>query len=347
MDRNRTWVLFGLDLKRLLSNWQLGWRELAIGLQLPQWLAPCVPVAARYPDGSQRIHAGANDRPLADHVSPPRACAVCLPDEIVLVRRVSLPLLSNSETASAIALTVASSSPFTAADTLFGYRIVGLAETSGHIAVDIAIASRSQAMQAIAAHPDKAEPSAPAPEVWARVNNGVLVFRGFGEGRREKLERAHWLRLAALASCALFLLTALAATPLLQANIQVREANQRLSALTAIAAADVGARDALLQYLRQGEALLAHRTPSLDALGLLERLSALIPDDAYLTSLRLERDGSTTINGYATNAATLIDTLGREGGFTEVKSLAAISRDASTNLESFSISFQSLGRGPQ
>lgn len=340
MDRTHNWVLFGLDLQRLLSDWLLGWRELAMSLRLPVWLTPCVPIAVRFPDGSERIHAGASRDVLVGRPPPARSRALCLPDEIVLTRRIHLPPLPKAETVSAVTLAVASNSPFAEADTVWGYRIAGPGSADPRLAVDLAIASRAQVLGALADHaPADMHASSSPPEIWAQTDEGMIVMRGFGEARRERLERAHWSRLAALAALALLLAAALFATPLLQANLQVREANQRLAALSESAAADVGARDALLQQMRQGEAVVAHFKPRLDPLGLLEHISTLVPDTAHLTSLRLERDGTVSISGLATNAAALVDTLGRDGAFTNVRTLSAISRDAATNLESFSISF--------
>lgn len=339
MDRTHNWVLFGLDLQRLLSDWLLGWRELAMSLRLPVWLTPCVPIAVRFPDGSERIHAGASRDVLVGRPSPVRSRALCLPDEIVLTRRIHLPPLPKAETVSAVTLAVASNSPFLESDTVWGYRIAGPGSADPRVAIDLAIASRAQVLGALADHPPADMHASSPPEVWAQTDEGMIVMRGFGEARRERLERTHWSRLAALAALVLLLAAALLATPLLQANLQVREANQRLAALSESAAADVGARDALLQQMRQGEAVVAHLKPRLDPLGLLEHISTLVPDTAYLTSLRLERDGTVSISGLATNAAALVDTLGRDGAFTNVRTLSAISRDAATNLESFSISF--------
>lgn len=344
MEGNRNWVLFGLDLRRVAEAWLAGWREWRLALRVPAWLAPGVPVSVSFPDGS--VSAWTVDGTSQPGIRPDdRVRAVCLSDDIVLTRQIDLPLLSKQETESAVSLAVSASSPFGAEETVWGYRLEGGSGSESMMRAELAIARRSAVSRALALQFGGDGQASTSPEVWVRSGGAFIVMRGYGEALRQSMERRHWKGVLTLSGATLGLVLVLLATPLIQANLQVREANQRFSALAAVVAPDVAARDALLHHVRQGEAVSRHFSPRLDALTLIERLSVLVPDGAHLTRLQIDRDGTVMIAGLAENAAGLVDILGREGGFANVRTQSAIARDAASNLETFSISFSLAGQG--
>ena len=103
--------------------------------------------------------------------------------------------------------------------------------------------------------------------------------------------------------------------------------------------------DTLVQQRLKADAVRAHFGEPVDLLGLLSQLTRLVPDDAYVTTFRWEHNGSASIRGLAANAAALIDRIGAEPGLTLVRAPAAISRDRSTQLETFSIGFDTKKAG--
>ncbi|MBF0743797.1 fimbrial assembly protein, partial [Shigella flexneri] len=76
----------------------------------------------------------------------------------------------------------------------------------------------------------------------------------------------------------------------------------------------------------------------IEPLKVLDRLTQLLPDDTYLQSFRLQ-GVKVTIAGLTNNSSALMQLLGNEAGFKEVRAPSAATRMGNTGKESFSIEF--------
>jgi general secretion pathway protein L len=323
-----------LSLRRLASSWIQGWRELA-GWGRGAGLLPRVAVELRDLSGQvvrHRFAAGAG----AGKARPPVA-ALEAPDEGVLLHRLRVPPMSERSVRSALELEVGSVSPFSPEETVWGWRMDRDAG-DGRTAT-LAIASRSHVQDWL----DRASRHMPvgAPvEVWARAGEGHVVLQGFDEGVRKGMERRRLLWFLAQLAVAVLLLIALAATPVLQARERVFDAQGRFATIRQDVAEDLQIRDALVQRQQQIDRIRAHFGAQADLVGILGQLTRMLPDDAYLTGFRWNRDGGVVITGLADNAAALIDDLGAEPGLTLLRAPSQISRDRVTGLETFSLTLQ-------
>lgn len=325
--------LFGLDLARLARDWKAGWQEL---LALPALACLSPPQAVRLcrADGESRICRDLSFEPWPS-ASDARFCALCLPDALVLSQRLTMPDLSRDEMRQAAALAVATASPFAPEDTVWGWSVAR--RPDGKQTLSLALASRSQ----IEAWRQSAPQLAALPansEVWAEVEGRPVLIEGFGESARLKRVQRERQQVFAMLALILMLILALAVLPFLQLRARVFEAQASFADLQARTAETVAARDALIRAndrIVQLRGALATR-PDLPAV--LEQLARLLPDDAYLT--RFEIDGRhVRIIGQAANASSLMELIGAQPGFRDVRAPSPISRIPATGKEAFSLEF--------
>lgn len=323
--------LFGFDLRRIGQLWRNGWNE-AFRWPALAWLSPPEAVRVLLPGGGEVLRLGASAR-SAPVDAKPTSVAVVLPEESVLLRELRLPPLAGDELAQAVEFEVLAVSPFPQEQTAWGFDAQAGA---GQVQVRLALAAQAHVVSAL----ESAQPRASAdqPEVWADAADPI-VLRGFGESLRFRRERAARRRILLALGGLVFLLMALAATPVLQARQQVFDAQRRYGGLEGDVAEVVAARNALVVGTERIQAIRTHLAEHPDLPVVLERLTELLPDDAFLT--RLEVQGrQVRIVGQARDAAQLMRTLGTpESPFRNVRAPSPISRAGRSDKENFVIEF--------
>jgi general secretion pathway protein L len=324
-----TFNLFGMDLAAVANDWRQGWGE---AMQWPLFarLCPAEPVCLVGPAGD--IHAGAAGVANAD----PRTAghlAVLLPDQLVLRRSLDLPPLSGEAQRQALELELQAVNPFPADGVAWGY-VVRMVEAG--VRADLAFASRGH----IEAHIGSlhAVIGDRLPEVWACAEPPI-VLSGFGETPRRTRQRRSRLKLGGLVAALLLLALLLFASPVLQKRARVIDAEERLATLNRDAAPVVAQRDALGRLSAQAGIVGEHARGRADPRQVLARLTELLPDTAYLTRFELRGD-AVTAGGLAANAAAVLDMLGSQPDFQDLRAPGAIMRDAASGRETFLVEFR-------
>lgn len=339
MAQSNPWNLFGFDLRQLGALWQQGWEEAARWPVLRRLFAPR-PVLVLHADGHSALHSahGESTTPAAPAAAGAGYLAVEVPADEVLFHRFHLPLLSRAEIDAAVQLQVMDISPFAADDSVFGWRSDALGDGRLEITAAITTHGRVEAALARLAAAATLGADAAAPEVWAfeRVERPV-VLAGFGEARRQADQRRALGWALGLMACALMLALFLIASPVLQARQQVFDAQHAYAALQGETQQVVSVRDGLMTRLQRIDELHAWLDGGVAVLPLLEKLTRLLPDDAYLVGLEI-RDQNVIASGRAVNAAQIIEVLSTDPAFVNVRS-SGISRDRGTGLEAFRIEF--------
>ncbi len=324
----------GVDLRMLWREIRQPWLRMHDWPALA-WLTPAAPVRLLHPDGRETLWLGdEREGAVAGKAAPPFA-AVELPEDLVLRRSLVLPPMGAADVANASALEARSVSPFAADDLAWGHRPHW--QANGSARVDLVLSSRRQIAQYLATRTDAL--AGVEPEVWARTAGGLpIVLEGYGEG----LRRAHamrWRRTGyALMGLIAVLLVAVAITPSLQLRARALEAAQAYGEAAQRTAPVVRQRELLMQSadkLTQLSELVSNR---IEPLKVLDRLTQLLPDDTYLQGFRLQ-GAKVTISGLTNNASALMQLLGNEAGFKEVRAPAAATRMGNTGKESFAIEF--------
>lgn len=322
--------LFGLDLSRAWSAFSAGWAD-AVHWPPLAWLKPDPAVRLLRPDGTVEWRRGASSAP-APAGSDAAPVAVLLPDDIVLYRELLLPDLLPDDLAKAAALEAELNSPFPQDELAWGMR-ASIIE-SGKRKLRIALASRKH----VGAYLESRGIDGGNVEIWAGegdAGGGPVVLSGYCELRRERLFRRRRLGIIAALSMLAALLLVLAAAPWYVQRARVFDAQARHASLEAAVAPVVADREALLRSSAQLTAIGQHLRTEADALTVLARLTAVLPDNAHLT--RLEINGAQVrFAGIASNAAQLVESLGGQDIFSDVRTPTAISRTADGR-ESFTV----------
>ena len=310
--------LFGLHLGRLTGVLRQGW-EGALRWPAFSWLSPQQPLRVLWPDGSTRVCAGASLETAGLSVRPAFQ-ALVLPSDIVLSHRVVLPHLPNDEIEQALELQLQSLSPFPVDRLAWGWRIDEVSDSG--LTITLAFASRAHVEAYLAQH--RTEGGFSAVEVWADAD-GAVVLREYGEGSRETVNRAQRRAILLALGLALVLVTILSASHFWQLRARVFNAQNTFAVLQAEASPYMEARSALMHATDKATQISAFLDGQPNLPWLLETLTELLPDSAWLS--RLDVDGRRVrITGQADDAAGLMEALRERTEFSQLRALSPITR---------------------
>lgn len=330
MIGDQQWFLFGYDMRQVGRHWLAAWRDLLWGLDSPLRRHLDEVVRVEDPEGTARAYQ--SGRALGGDGAPGSAqCrAVALPAELVLRKRLELPVAVEGDLSAALRIEVGANSPFTGDDTAWGWRLADRGERT--LAVELVIASRSAVMAYLGRVYGSHDPQ--AQEVWAAGGNGMVTLAGFGESRRDTLYRRRLGRVAAMAAGALVLVPALAAVLAWGKELELARL-QSVASETERAAEEVTAlrgelAAANVQLLAARELVARYPNPHVE----LARLTKLLGDEAWVAHFSADGD-LMRIRGRARDAAAVMQSLSGDPAYLEVTAPQAISRVGNTDQEQF------------
>lgn len=326
-----TFRLFGWDLAAAWSYLRSGWAE-ALRWPLFSWLTPELAIRVIQADGTESIRSGASARPATPKAKV-LGTAVELPEAVLLRRQLVLPLLTDDEVRQAVEMDVRAASPFAEGELAWGYGVQPI--EGGRIRVNAALTSRKLIEQRLDELRSRFGES--PVEVWA---GGPTPFMIPGYGESERILRAHKARSTAFVLLLLALLqaTALALTPTLQLRERAIEARSLTDELRRSVQAQAASREEYVKIVDQLRKLGVVAQRQHDLLALLDRITRALPDDTFLIGLEVEGD-TVRISGQSDNAAQLMQTLGSDSAFRDVKAPAGIARAGTRGKEGFTIEF--------
>lgn len=353
--------LFGLDLNGVLADIQVAWHSMC-GWAVIAWLKPEPAVRWRKADGQQVVYRGVGKktRTTPEALKAARFEAIELPEDLLLRRVVQLPSLPAAALAGALALEVQNLSPFPIDDLLWVSTeapppVDGASAAAPRVAgrcIAIAIASRAQAQAHIAAVQavdataavSSSAPAVALPELWVDMGGGKpVIVPGFGEVRRAGFQR-RWSRINMLLCIVASLLAfGLLVTPTLQLRLRAIDAVNQYSALQKQVAPLVQQREAYVKAQGLLQALPDAAVQSGAALQIMEIITRALPDDTSLQSFAISApDGGgklpkVVLVGQTGNAAALMQQLGNQPGFRDVKAPSAAVKPLGAVKESFNI----------
>ena len=335
LGKEQNWEVFGYDTRQLGSHWLAAWRDLLWADDSPVRQRLDEVVELRSETESRLFQAG---EPCG--AATAECEAVLLPDDLVLSRKLRLPLSAEAFLDSALQLEVGANSPFEAADTAFGWRLLRRGESQ--LEILLVIVSISTVMTYLGRQYDSHD--AHAQEVWADLDGAIVVVHGFGEKQREDKYRRRLLRsVLGVCVCALliFCIVALGAgtkrvelaqIKTLAAGVE-REAEEasRMRASLALANETVAAVN---------EIVATYPNPHVE----IARLTALLDDGTSISQFSMNGP-NIRLRGRATNAASVMQLLTDEAAYREVTAPQAIVKVAGTGLEQFSLNIALRKRG--
>lgn len=326
--------LFGLDLAVLWSDFWTTWQR-AHQWPLLAWLTPDVPVHVLRADGTEAIWDGRRLVGVANAPAP-RFTAIELPADSLLHRSLGLPAMADAQIAQAVALEISTVSPFPATDLVWGH--VVQARPDGGLRVDAALASRKQVQDFLDQQQERLKGG--EAEVWAFSEAGVpIALAGWGGAHRARHAALRRRIGYGLVLGALLLVGAMAVTPIAQLRLRAIEAAVGYSELQGRAMPVVTQRETFMQAIERMGLLREVLSEQADGIRLLEVLTQVLSDDTSLQSMEV-KGLKVRITGLTANAATLMQQLGQQAGFKDVRAPVAAVRNPGAALDSFNIEFQ-------
>ena len=334
LEMGQNWELFGYDMRQLGRHWFAAWHDLLWADDSPVRKRLDGVVQLRSESGDALYQAGA-----VSAQAPFESEAILLPDELVLIRQLRMPVAVETHLDSALALEASANSPFAADDTGYGWQLV--ARDGDYLQVALVIVSISTVMAYLARQYDTHDPQ--AQEIWSKVGGRVVLVRGFGEKIREDKYAKRLLRCGlGIMGCALILVLILAAAAgtkraelsqveTLAANTQ-REAAQASRMRSSLARAN--------ETITAVNGIIARYPNPHNEIA---RLTALLEDGASIAQFSMN-GREIRLRGRAQDAAAVMQKLTDEPSYSEVLAPTAIVKVGNTGLEQFSLNI-TLGDG--
>ena len=258
-----------------------------------------------------------------------------LPPGLLLEREVVLPLSAERDAAAALRFEIDRITPFAAEEVHWSWETVRRDPARGRLVLRLLLVPRGLLadilgrLREAGARPALLE--AEGPEGGRR--RIALAGTGLAPWQRRTL------RLATLACAALACATL--AAPFLRQSRAAAEVEARIAALQPQAAAADALRQRLDEMAAGGDlARLAHSDFG-DALGLLAAVTAVLPDDTFLTDLAL-KERQVTLRGQSADAARLIAALSVNPVFRNPSFAAPVTRAAEGGPDVFAIQAEAV-----
>jgi general secretion pathway protein L len=310
------WDLFGFDVRLVGKYWRAAWREFLWGYDSPVKARLDEVVKVHSEDGVQFYHAG---EPVADQRA--ECEAILLPDQLVLAKKVTMPLAVESDLDTAMDIEVKANSPFPEEDTGYGWKIISRDEYRLHI--QLVIVSLSSTMSYLGRQYDSHDVR--AREVWAKFGGAVIVLNGFGEQKRFARYKKRLVRVGGIMGLAMVLLVCVFAA---SSGMKYLELNQYESMSAEVARASKKAsrmRTSLLEANETVSYINSVVVENPDPRQVLAKLTNLLGDDASLVNFSL-KGRQLKFLGRAGNAAQVIQELTGEPTFARVETRTAITK---------------------
>lgn len=336
MNAQSQWMLFGIDMRHIGQQWLSAWREFLFSTASPLRRLLDEPVLLRGQQGDQTYQGGV----AVD--SPASLEALLLPEELVLVRPLTIPLAAEAELQAVLHHEVSAGSPFAPQDTVYGWAETGRDAT--HFSAVMAIASRVAIQDWLRGQSsdDEVPGDEPTPEVWADAQGTLVTLEGFGEAARDEAYRKRLIRVAVMGLGILLLIVLAASLFAMHQGARLSELQQMQTRIAdrtrpAVAMRETVARANTLITAANAE-LRQFPNPHRE----LVRLTDLLDDSVYVAHFSMRGD-ELRIRGRAEDAAMVMQTLAETPAFATVTAPSAITAVGNTGLEQFNLDISLQG----
>ena len=259
--------------------------------------------------------------------------AVRIPAARALHRTVSLPIAAGRHLDSVLAFELDRYTPFKADQVYYGFAVTGRDRAKGELQVALTLVPRKEvdplleSLRGWALEPTSLE---------AGGDDAVSVNLLPAAHREAAATIPRW-RNRALAAIASALLVTVVALPLVQKSEIVSRLEEQVALARGEALQADQVRKELQQLVDEESAIVERRKQRPPGIQVLEELTRLLPDSAWLNRFEMN-DARVTIRGEAANASDLVKLIESSGKFRSAVFEGAMTRDARTERERFTIS---------
>jgi general secretion pathway protein L len=323
-----SWELFGFDVRLIGRRWRSAWREFLWGSSSPVIARLDETVRVRSGESVQYYYAG---KPVYHGDTNAVSCeAVLLPPDSVLSKTLNLPLAAEIDLDAIMALEMSAHNPFPPGEGVAGWTIIR--KTDDHICIGLAFASARAILEYLAQHYECRDSS--AYEVWARIEDVVIVLEEFGEHKRRQRYRRRLVKVACLIAVSALLVVALLGSYSASKYFELQRYQEIHQKIQREASGASQAREVLLAASEAIAAVNAevarYPNPHVE----IARLTRLLGDDASIISFSMS-GSDLQVRGRARDAAAVVQELTAEPAYEKVTSPQAITKMGSTGLEEF------------
>jgi general secretion pathway protein L len=250
-----------------------------------------------------------------------------------LRRMLDLPLAAQDDLAELLRFEMDRLTPFAAHQVHFAYRLVASDPKSRRIQVELQIAPKRTIDQALAVAalfevvPDSIELAGAGPDPETVLN--LLPQEQRGKARMSLLDRA-------LAGASALVVAAAIGVPLHQERSAAEDLERQVAAAKGPAENALALLERLDEIRAQVHFLKERKSKAILALEVLDELTRLVPDQAYVVELTL-RANEVQLHGFAQDAARLITLLDRSALFRAPRFLSPISQESGQRAQRFHI----------
>lgn len=298
-----------------------------------------VPAGILRPRGEGAVATLAADGslPIANRRGTARQAVVLrVPAAAMLEREVPLPLAAERDPDAVLGFEMDRLTPFAAADVHWGWMPVRRDKAAGRIVLRLLLVPKVAVAAALAAL--AADGLVPVAIEAGMIEAGMIeagVRRIPLRDRVRGSRRGQWVLAGLGAACGVLCVVAVALPFALQ-SARLAEAEAAIAALRP----RVDRVDALRRRALAGgadrDAVVAERARVGDTLAVVAALTAVLPDDTFLTELTL-RGGQVTVSGQSAAAVRLIGAIAADPVFHNPAFTAPVTRAEGGRLDSFSL----------
>jgi general secretion pathway protein L len=258
-----------------------------------------------------------------------------LADADVLCKTITLPLAAERDLVQVLAFEMDRETPFAVDEVVWGYRVIGRDRQRGQLTLRLRLIGRAflaPLLEALA----EAGRLVTQVEIAGGADDGFVLTLDTNAARPTRRRGAQLLRPVSVGICLALVLLAVAA-PFVRQTRDIARLDRE------IALARSGAEQA--QRLRRdidrlqgaGDVVKTERTAAGDPLAALAALTAVLPDDTYLTELQ-QQEHKVTFGGRSAAASRLIGAIAKSNELRNPVFVAPVTRMEATHQEVFSIS---------
>lgn len=275
-----------------------------------------------------------------------RRAILRLPHAHCLVRVISLPLAAEENLRQVLAFEMDRHTPYAASDVYFGFDVLERAEAPNRLFIRLIVSERGAIDDALrhAAALGLRPVLAEMPDTDS--GQGVLHTVALDEAEGDAEARRRGFTPALLGALVLMLGTAAVLLPLWQRHMALERIERLTRAAHAEAAKTAQARAQLATERKTAVFLAERRRATPLTIALIDELTRLVPDDAHLLSLQLDK-GKLTIRGEAKSATKLIGVLAEARYFRNPAFSAPVQTNPQDGLERFTLEAEVAHAGQQ
>jgi general secretion pathway protein L len=264
-----------------------------------------------------------------------RPVTVRLSDELGLRKILDLPLAAKDDLDQMLRFEMDRLTPFRADEVYFAHRVLGTDARNRRLSVELQLAPRRELERVLeTARTFGIIPPRVELAVGAEGGSALNLLPGEpGHGRRDsRLRRA-------LVLVALLLAATAVAIPLQRQRASVAKLQADVAAARAEAEESLAMRDRLEQLTRSAQFLEADKSRQPLVVRVLDELTRLIPDQAYITQFDIH-DQTVEVQGFAATASDLIAVLEQSPLFKAPQFRSPVTQDRRSGAERFHVSVE-------